>query len=104
MWYGVSMLIKGECENRREEDLLWEERIVLIYESSEEEAISTAKRIGKESECDYETAEGELIHWRFHSIERACQIDGEVKGHGVEVFSRFLRDSEAKSLLRPFPE
>jgi len=104
MWYGVSMLIKGECETRREEDLLWGERIVLIHESSEEEAISTATRIGKESECDYETAEGELIHWRFHSIESACQIDGNVMGNGVEVFSRFLRDSEAKSLLQPFPD
>ena len=104
MWFGVSMLIKGQCDGRREEDLLWEERIVLIHGASEEEAISTAKRIGKQSECDYETPEGEVIHWRFHSIERACQIDNDVMGHGVEVFSRFLRDSEAKSLLRPFPE
>lgn len=45
-----------------------------------------------------------MISGKFIKVDRVCAIAEQKLSSGVEVFSRFLRDSEAASLLKPFEE
>ena len=62
-----------------------------------------AERIGTSEVQTYEV-EGGLVIWKFHSIERVYPVLDDELRNGTEVFSRFLRDSEVRSLLTPFDE
>lgn len=99
MWYAISLLFVGVGAGE-ESAPLWEERIVLIDAATEEEALATAQVLAKDGQHDYETISGP-VRWEFRHVERLFAIEGQIKS-GVEVFSRFLRDSEVKSLLTPF--
>lgn len=100
MWYSASLLFTGERNDRGEP--LWEEQIVLIRAVDETGAKARAEHLGKEQEHGYTTAEKVAVTWRFVCVERVFSIELGELGDGAEVFSRFLRDSEAKSLLTPF--
>ena len=104
MWFGVSIFMKGDCATRAESDILWQENIVLVEADSEAEALRKGQHIGKNSEDQYVSATGENIQWRFWQVERAYEIEGRVFETGTELFSRFLRASEATSLLTPFED
>ena len=109
-WYAASVLLKGNHLSRPQVNPLWEEKILMIQASSEEEARHEAARIGKNSECEYDVADGKAGHppgrlrWNFQAVERVICIEGQQLVSGTEVFNRFLRDSEAISLLTPFDE
>ncbi len=105
MWYGVSLLLCGETPSRTTRDLLWEESIVLVQAVSEDEANLQGERIGREMEIEYDSASGEHIHWTFHRVCKIHEIqEQDIFQTGTEVFSRFLRNSEAQSLMTPFNE
>jgi hypothetical protein len=104
MWFSVSLLTKGDLPDQPEIDILWEESIVLIEAESEDQARVVAERIAKNAETQYRTASGEHISWKFHTIERIYKIEDDVLQTGTELFSRFLRWSEVKSLLTPFSD
>lgn len=46
----------------------------------------------------------DTFRWVFVRYERVYQIEDESLKTGTELFSRFLRDSEVKSLLTPFED
>ncbi|MET1257614.1 DUF4288 domain-containing protein [Aliikangiella maris] len=94
MYYSVCMFFKSERTDKREP--LWEERIVLVSALSEEEAMEKATR-NCERESEFKTEMGTQIKWQFHSIERVILLDD--LSDGTELFSRFLSEHEAKSLI-----
>jgi hypothetical protein len=71
---------------------------------SEEEAIRKAEKFGKNYEESYEAQKGDIVSWKFMQVESVCLIDDEKLQDGTELFSRFLRDSEVKSILTPFED
>ena len=54
-------------------------------------------------ETSYET-EKDALTWRFENVAGIYPLFDERIQHGAEVFSRFLRDSEAMSLLTRFED
>lgn len=104
MWFCAATLKVAEHNGRRVGDALWEEQFFLIESDSEELARKEVERIAKRPEAPYKNKKGELISWKFVRIDRVFAIAEEKLGHGVEVFCRFLRESEAKSLMTPFDE
>lgn len=84
---------------------LWQDVLVLVQAADEQEALRIGEEIGRSKEHEYYVSEPNhhLVRWTFVKAERACLIEGEI-AHGVEVFSRFLRASEAESVLRPFDD
>lgn len=103
MKYSVSILLHTSPVDAPDAHQLWEERILLIFADDEEEANQKAEAIARKHEFNYENVEGNMLTVKFECIERTCLIDDELVD-GCEIFSRFLRDSEARSLLEPFDE
>lgn len=107
-WYTASIFLKSDHLTRPHISPLWEEKILMIEASSEMEAGQIAAKFGKDSECEYEVADGTpgnppgRLQWKFQKVERVTFIESDQFTSGMEIFSRFLRDSEAVSLLTPF--
>ena len=102
MLFAASLLFKSEHERPIVGEPLWEEKIVLLEAEDEAAAHNKAKQHGKHEEHQYRNEKGELVRWSFKCIERLCQIEDVALKDGSELFTRFLRDSEVKSLLTPF--
>jgi hypothetical protein len=109
-WYVADIFLKGSHLSNKSVMPLWEEKMILVQASSEEEARHEAEKIGRNSECEYDVRDGKLGHppgrlkWEFQTVERVIFIEEQEIKSGMEIFSRFLRDSEARSLLTPFSE
>ena len=99
MYYSVNLMYRSERGDSQSP--LWEERIILVSAIDEDEAKDKAEKHARENESEFTAADGVNIKWVFYQIERVFPIDGDIED-GVELFSRFLRQSEAESLLTPF--
>lgn len=82
---------------------LWEERIVLVSAIDEKEAKEKATALATEYESEFTVSGGAKVKWNFHQIERVFSIDDNLQD-GAELFSRFLRNDEAESILTPFDD
>ena len=101
MWFGASILMRGEAKGQPTDDWLWEENIVLFDADSEEHAGELAAQHGRGHEDSYTAVSGDEIRWVYDRVYSVFEI-GERPVSGTEVYSRFLRASEVASLLTPF--
>jgi hypothetical protein len=76
----------------------------LLQSDDEEAALRQAQELATRPEAPYKNRNGDLISWQFVKVDRVYRIAEEELSSGVEVFSRFLRDSEAKSFMIPFED
>lgn len=104
MWFAVDILYKGRHSEKPDIPDLWEECIILIEASDPSTAREIARPIAISEEHEYRSAEGDLIRWEFDEILSVHEILSEQLVTGVELFSRFLRTSEVKSLKCPFDD
>jgi len=104
MWFTASLLFKAEHLGVSNYTPLWEELVILFQAISESDAEAKAAAYGQSHQHEYTNDEGTLIRWRFQKVERVCAIESTTLEDGTELFSRFLRDSEAQSLLVPFAD
>ena len=102
MLFTASLLFKSEHEPPSNGEPLLEEKIVLLEAVDKTAAQNKAAQYGKAEEHQYRNEKGELVSWSFKCVERLCQVDDTILKDESELFSRFLRDSEVKSLLTPF--
>jgi len=101
MYYSVSLFYKSERSDSVAP--LWEERVILVSAADESEAEKKAQRRAKEYESTFVASDSVKIEWKFYQVERVHAIDDVIED-GVELFSRFLRASEAASILTPFED
>lgn len=101
MYYSVSLMYKSERNDS--EPPLWEERIVLVSAMDEFEAEEKARKRASKHESGITTSNSIQVTWSFHQVERVFHIDDKIKD-GAELFTRFLRSSEAESILTPFED
>ena len=104
MWFAVDILYKGTHSEKPGICELWEECIILVEASDSSTAREIARPLAISEEHEYRSVEGDLIRWEFDVILSVYEILSEEIVTGVEVFSRFLRASEVKSLKRPFED
>ena|ERR1043166_7095937 len=105
MWFTASLLFRSDHRGARNaKEPLWEEQIILFDADDEPAAERKAAQYGQAQEHEYLNRDGELVHWKFVQVESVYQVDAPVLGDGTELFSRFLRDYEVRSLLTPFDD
>ncbi|WP_413937098.1 DUF4288 domain-containing protein [Nitrospira sp. BLG_1] len=106
MWYAASLFMKGIHIVDPPIKPLWEESIVLIEAPDDLRATEKAGEIGRSKEHSYyvDKPSRHEMRWEFIQVERVYEIDSSTFSAGLELFSRFLRDSEAESLLTPFDD
>ncbi len=101
MYYSVSLMYKSKRSDS--EPPLWEERILLVSALDEAEAEEKAKKVAGKHESEFTTSDSVKVAWKFHQVERVFPIEDSIED-GVELFTRFLRQSEAESILTPFED
>ncbi len=106
-WYSVSLLFRAIHNGVASDTDIWEERIILVSANTEENAKEEALKIGRSEEVEYfapsdNGGENQAITWKFVQIERICAIEGNTLSNGLEIFCRYLRNSEVESILTPF--
>jgi hypothetical protein len=79
----------------------FEERIVLLDAVDEANAWQRALQLGPSLDEQYINAEGNQVVWTFERVLEVNVILEDQLGDGVEVFHRFLREDEVKSLAKP---
>ncbi len=105
MWYSASLFFEGvHTDAQGKHENLWEESIYLIFADTQESASEKANAIGVKSQMNYAVSEKDSVNWRFIKVERIVPIDVDELKDGTELLSRFLRASEARSLLTPFED
>lgn len=106
MWYGVALMFKASHVNHPDRESVWEERVVLVEAGNEADAELMAEGFGKQGEHEYyvSKAENDLLRWAFVRVSKVYPIEDDALGSGTELFSRFLTESQAVSLLKPFAQ
>jgi hypothetical protein len=103
MWFTANILMKALSSNSTAKPF-WEESAILIQATDEDEARKKGEEAGKKAEHEYDPISGDHIKWIFEKVTVVYEITPNKLEEGTEVFSRFLRDSEVKSLSRPFED
>jgi len=106
-WFSVSLLFRAIHNGIATDNDLWEEQIVLINADTEEDARKEGLRIAKSEEHEYLVSSdssntSHAVRWTYIQIERVCEIEGNALFNGLEIFTRYLRNSEVESILTPF--
>jgi hypothetical protein len=96
MWFGVSLLYKSSEPLDEQGTRLFEERIIVLNATNEEEAWEKANEYGPSLEERYTNAEGRWVAWSFERTVEVKAILEDQLADGVEVFSRFLRQDEVE--------
>src|SRR5947209_6112447 len=104
MWYSAGIFLQSVHNDCPTDDDGWELQVLLITASSEVEARIQAEKLGKEREHEYISATGDKVRWVFRQLESISEVLDEDLKPGTEVYSRFLRASEVRSLLTPFQD
>lgn len=98
MWFCVSALSASEHDPPvPSKQQVWEEHLFLLKADDASEAKTKAEELARGLECSYDAANESKVSWKFKMVSKVCQLDGEPRD-GAEVFSRFLKDSEVRSL------
>jgi len=101
-WYVASLLFESTHSTASSEEALWEERHLLLAAPDEQAANLMAIQAGNEGQVAYEGENRDQITWTFREVERVHRVESDDLQSGVEIFSRFLKETEAKSLLTKF--
>jgi|SRR5580693_1463133 hypothetical protein len=99
MWFCVSALSVSEHPDG---SVASSNRLWVISAEDAVDAKAKAELLARREQCTYNNSDGAKVSWEFKAISTVYQLEN-APTDGSEVFSRFLKDSEAQSLLVPFP-
>ncbi len=96
--------LEGEDLN---EDMDWldewfEESIVLVQASDENEAWQKAEALGEQIAFEHQREANFGVRWEFVGVLSVYELLDEELTDGTEVFSRFLTAKEAKALMKSY--
>jgi Domain of unknown function (DUF4288) len=99
MWYSAALLFERIHPTRtgRAKEPLWEESVILVDASSEEDAREKAEAFGKKEAISFQAISGERVEWRLVEVVDIHEIQDRDLKSGTEVFSRFLNDRPTKT-------
>lgn len=82
----------------------WQEVVVVVQAHDEAEARAGAfARVQQDEACEYVSVTGHQVQWSAQAVAGIWASPHDLPD-GATLFSRFLRATEAQSLLEPFEE
>jgi len=102
-WFSISVLFEG-IHTPLTKEPKWEDIIYLVKAKNSDEAEKKTLKIASENETEYDTIDGGKVKWVFRGVSQVFEIMVDELESGVELFSRHLKQDEAKSLLKPFED
>jgi hypothetical protein len=61
-----------------------------------------AELVGRNLECEYETANGDFLEWKYDSVLDIYELENKNINDNDVIFSRYLRNDEVSSLKNSF--
>jgi hypothetical protein len=104
MWHWASLFFQSVHNDHPTASDYWEQQVIILQADSDEDAKVIAERIGKEKEHEYISMTGDRVKWVFRHVESISELFDQSLKPGSEVYSRFLRADEVRSLLQPIEE
>jgi hypothetical protein len=106
MYLGISEDVSRAKTNKslkfhRDPPCLSAQMYLVLSKSGETNAWQRAIQLGPSLDEQYINAEGNQVVWTFERVLEVKVILEDRLGDGVEVFHRFLREDEVKSLAKP---
>lgn len=95
--------IQGQKNISNSQDI-WEETICLFEAENEDEVRKKAEEKGRFEEVKYQAISGDIVNWVYDGILKIYDLSEDNLVDGTEIFSRFLRENEVKSLQTPFED
>lgn len=93
MWSVALLFERLHPQSRKvPDDPLWEESVIVVDASSEEEAQEKAEQLARKEAVSFRAVSGEQVEWNFVGVIGSHEITDQVVAEGTEVFSRFLRE------------
>lgn len=92
--FSANILFRGIKDGIPSTEDIWEESVVLIISENEEDALKKAEEMGRGNEVSYKTMNGNMLSWKFVRVERVFEILNFQLRDGMEVFSRYMKNSE----------
>jgi hypothetical protein len=91
----IATIIYESSSDSADYEPLFEESLLAIKATSEEEAMSRVTEYVANSIHSYKNQYGETITWSFKQLERVQPALSDTLPDGEEIFSRFFRDFAA---------
>src|SRR5713226_9287301 len=88
-WFAANLLFKS-IDASTDRPYLFEERIVLLRSSSEDEARERAEKIGNEEQTEYKNTDGNLVRVIFVKIQDLKSLIDDEIGDGSEIYYRYI--------------
>ena len=96
-WYSARLLFESRIDASTQP--LFEERVVLIRSDlGVEDAEKKARKLGQASELEYQSAEHEIVAWRFKELLDIVQLNEARIGEGSEVYHHYLKADEVEQI------
>lgn len=99
--YYAAVLVFESSSNEDNHQPLYEESVVLVEASSEENAEERAIQLGKAQETSYQNQDGQTINHRFKCLLEVQLVQDDQIKHGSTVYSRHFRDYAAYENFEP---
>lgn len=100
MYYSALLLYKAVVEENRDE-LVYEERLLLIEATDEKEALDKAQHLAKDDHVSYLNVYGKSVTWLPMQVLGVCEIMDNSLTSGTELHSRFFKKLEAYQQIEP---
>lgn len=90
-WFLVKTLMISIMENVPEDVPLFDESLMLVKASSQEEAQKKAEKLCRKLyENEYKNGDGETVKWKFVKIIEVSDLGKKTLRDGVQIYSRLF--------------
>jgi hypothetical protein len=100
MFYSALLLYKASV-GKNHDELLYEEKVLLIEARNEEEALDKAQHIAKDDYVAYLNMYGDKVTWSPVQVLGVCEIIDSNLTNGTELHSRYFTNLEDYQKVEP---
>ncbi len=102
-WFGVRIVLECVIPDDAAKKV-FEDKVIVVSASSEQEAESRGRQFGREAEHQYANSDGQPVSWVFREVLDVCSLSDDGLRDGSEVYYHFVGEADLDAIrasLRP---